>query len=76
MLEEVVRQDPDFIAAHVLLARLYSKLNRTADFERERAEIERLQALEQTLYHERQKNQQNQTGPRSLPPPAATPPER
>ena len=76
MLEEVVRQQPGFIAAHVLLARLYSKLNRTADYERERAEIERLQALEQTLYHERQKNLQNQPAPQPQPSQPATPPER
>lgn len=50
LLEKVVAQQPDFTPAHVLLARLYFKLKRVADGERERGIIERLNA-------EQQKNQ-------------------
>ena len=57
LLERVIKQDPYLIPAHVLLARLYGKLNHTADFERERAEIDRLNKEEQRLYEERQKTQ-------------------
>ncbi len=46
-LEQVVSQTPDFIAAHVLLARLYYKLKRTAEAERERAIVDRLNAAQQ-----------------------------
>jgi len=53
LLERVVKQDPALIPAHVLLARLYKKLNRAADFERASAEINRLNAQEQRLYQER-----------------------
>ena len=55
MLERVVKEDPYYIAAHVLLARLYYKVQRTADGDRERAEIQRLNDQEQRLYIERQK---------------------
>ena len=47
-LEHVVRQAPDFTPAHVLLARLYYKLKRPSDAERERSIIARLNAEEQT----------------------------
>ena len=47
-LEHVVRQAPDFTPAHVLLARLYYKLKRPGDAERERSIIARLNAEEQT----------------------------
>jgi tetratricopeptide (TPR) repeat protein len=47
-LEQVVRQAPDFTPAHVLLARLYYKLKRPGDAERERSIIARLNAEEQT----------------------------
>ncbi|HYG78743.1 MAG TPA: tetratricopeptide repeat protein, partial [Pyrinomonadaceae bacterium] len=53
LLERVVKQDPSLIPAHVLLARLYKKLNRAADFERANAEINRLNAEVQRLYQER-----------------------
>jgi len=55
LLERVVKDDPYYIAAHVLLARLYYKVQRTADGDRERAEIQRLNDQEQRLYIERQK---------------------
>ena len=42
LLEQIVKQAPDFSNAHVQLARLYYKLNRTADAQRESAEIKRL----------------------------------
>jgi tetratricopeptide (TPR) repeat protein len=71
LLEAVVRAEPGFIAARVLLARLYSKLNRTADFERERAVIESLQAQEQKHYQE----QQNQPAQQTRRPATTTPPE-
>jgi predicted Zn-dependent protease len=74
MLERVVEQTPDFIAARVLLARLYGKLNRKADFERERAEIDRLMAEEQRLYQEQQKNQPAPQTPER--PATKTPPKR
>jgi predicted Zn-dependent protease len=73
LLESVVRAEPAFIPARVLLARLYSKLNRTADFERERAEIDRLQAQEQRLYQERQQKQPTPQTPQTQ---TKTPPER
>jgi hypothetical protein len=47
LLERVVSQTPDFRSAHVLLARLYYKLKRTADAERERVIIDKLNAEEQ-----------------------------
>jgi tetratricopeptide (TPR) repeat protein len=46
-LETVVRKAPDFTPAHVLLARLYYKLKRSADAERERSIIATLNAEEQ-----------------------------
>ena len=46
-LEELVRKVPDFTPAHVLLARVYYKLNRQADAERERATIDQLNSKEQ-----------------------------
>jgi tetratricopeptide (TPR) repeat protein len=55
LLERVIKLDPYLTAAHVLLARLYYKQHRTIDAERERAEIQRLNAEEQRLYQERQK---------------------
>ena len=47
LLERVVKEAPDYSAAHVLLARLYYKLKRPQDAERERAIIERLNAEQQ-----------------------------
>jgi predicted Zn-dependent protease len=47
MLEQVVKQLPDFTQAHVVLARLYFKLGRPADAERERVIINRLNAEQQ-----------------------------
>ena len=41
LLERVVSQTPDFRSAHVLLARLYYKLKRIPDAERERADTHR-----------------------------------
>jgi len=46
-LEHVVGQAPDFTPAHVLLARLYYKLKRPGDAERERSTVTRLNAEEQ-----------------------------
>lgn len=46
-LERAVKLRPDFIPAHVLLARIYSKLKRTAEFAREQALIRQLTAQEQ-----------------------------
>jgi tetratricopeptide (TPR) repeat protein len=40
LLERRTKKAPDFSNAHVQLARLYYKLNRTADAERESAEVE------------------------------------
>jgi tetratricopeptide (TPR) repeat protein len=47
LLERVVATAPDYTPAHVLLARLYYKLKRPADAERERAIIDRLNAEQQ-----------------------------
>jgi tetratricopeptide (TPR) repeat protein len=47
LLERVTTLAPDFTAAHVLLARLYYKVKRPADAERERAIVERLNAEQQ-----------------------------
>jgi tetratricopeptide (TPR) repeat protein len=46
-LERAVALRPDFISAHVLLARVYSKLKRTEDFAREQKIIRRLTQEEQ-----------------------------
>jgi hypothetical protein len=42
MLEKVIGIEPDHTPAHVLLARLYFKLKRTADAEREQQTVARL----------------------------------
>src|SRR4029077_5971775 len=47
LLEQIVRKAPDFSNAHVQLARLYYKLNRTAAAEHESAEIKRLDEEQQ-----------------------------
>jgi predicted Zn-dependent protease len=47
MLERVIKQQPDFIPAHVLLAKAYSKLKRLDDFAREQAIIRQLNEKEQ-----------------------------
>jgi tetratricopeptide (TPR) repeat protein len=46
-LERAVRLRPEFIPAHVLLARVYSKLKRTDDFAREQGIIRQLTEKEQ-----------------------------
>jgi tetratricopeptide (TPR) repeat protein len=46
-LERVVKLRPDFIPAHVLLAKAYSKLKRPDDFAREQTIIRQLTAKEQ-----------------------------
>jgi len=55
LLERVIKQDPESIAAHVMLARQYYKLHRLVEAEREQAEIRRLNQEEQRLYLERQR---------------------
>ena len=47
LLERVIKQQPDFIPAHVLLARIYNKLKRPDDFDREQAIIRQLTEIEQ-----------------------------
>jgi tetratricopeptide (TPR) repeat protein len=47
LLEEVVAKQPDLIAAHVALARVYFRLHRNEDGDRERALVKRLQDAEQ-----------------------------
>src|SRR6185295_16273826 len=42
LLEDVVKEYPDFVEAHVLLASVYFRLNRKADGDRERAVIQKL----------------------------------
>lgn len=46
-LEKAVKLRPDFVPAHVLLARVYSKLKRTDDFAREQTIIRQLTEKEQ-----------------------------
>ena len=47
LLESVVKSQPDFIDAHVLLATAYYRLKRKDDGDRERAEVARLTAANQ-----------------------------
>jgi tetratricopeptide (TPR) repeat protein len=47
LLERVTTRSPEFTPAHVLLARLYYKLNRAADGQRERDIIQKLQEEQQ-----------------------------
>jgi tetratricopeptide (TPR) repeat protein len=47
LLEAVVKDAPDFVEAHVLLATVYYRLKRKADGDRERAIIQRLNAESQ-----------------------------
>jgi tetratricopeptide (TPR) repeat protein len=47
LLEEVVAKEADLTAAHVALARVYYKLHRKQDGDRERATVERLEVAEQ-----------------------------
>ena len=44
MLEDVVKDAPDLVEAHVQLATAYNRLKRTADAEREKAIVDRLNA--------------------------------
>ena len=48
LLESVVREHPDFIEAHVLLASVYYRLNRNADGKREQEIIQKLNAEQQS----------------------------
>jgi Tfp pilus assembly protein PilF len=48
LLESVVREHPDFIEAHVLLASVYYRLNRNADGKREQEIIQKLNAQQQS----------------------------
>jgi tetratricopeptide (TPR) repeat protein len=43
-LEQVVKQSPDFLEAHVSLAQVYYRLKRKADGDRERAVVQKLKA--------------------------------
>jgi tetratricopeptide (TPR) repeat protein len=47
LLESVVREHPDFIEAHVLLASVYYRLNRNADGKREQEIIQKLNTEQQ-----------------------------
>ncbi len=47
LLEQVVETQPDFMPAHVMLARVYAKLKRREDFRRERQIIKQLTAKQQ-----------------------------
>ena len=47
LLEEVVKEAPDFVEAHVLLATVYYRLKRKEDGDRERAIIQKLNAENQ-----------------------------
>ena len=47
LLEQVVAKQPEFIPAHVMLARIYAKLNRPEDFRREQRVIKELNAKQQ-----------------------------
>src|SRR4029078_5553022 len=44
MLEEIVKESPDMVDAHVQLATAYNRLKRKDDADRERAIIDRLNA--------------------------------
>ena len=48
-LERIVSRQPDHTPAHVMLARLYYKLKRNADAEREQAIVARLNEQQQQL---------------------------
>ncbi len=65
LLERVVKNQPDFVPAHVLLARVYLKLKRPDDFARERAIIRQLNEKEQ----ERNLGSQESYGDRKVTPP-------
>jgi tetratricopeptide (TPR) repeat protein len=47
VLEELVKDEPDFVEAHVSLATVYYRLNRKADGDRERSIIQKLNAENQ-----------------------------
>ena len=47
LLEEVIRAQPGFIPAHVMLARAYAKLKRAEQFREQRAIIDKLNAQQQ-----------------------------
>jgi tetratricopeptide (TPR) repeat protein len=67
LLERVVKQRPDYTPAHVLLARLYFLLKRTADAKKERGIIERLNLEEQNRQPSATDRQDRYTGV-TLPP--------
>jgi hypothetical protein len=48
LLEDVVKEYPDFVEARVLLASVYYRLNRKADGDRERAIVEKLNREQQS----------------------------
>ncbi|MEW6130801.1 MAG: tetratricopeptide repeat protein [Acidobacteriota bacterium] len=48
MLEDIIKQAPDFVEAHVLLATVYYRLKRKVDGDRERAIIQKLNAERQS----------------------------
>ena len=60
LLEQIVKKAPDFSNAHVQLARLYYKLNRTAEAEHEKAEIKRLDEEKQKAARQLAEEQQKQ----------------
>ena len=47
LLEQVVAKQPEFIPAHVMLARIYAKLKRPEDFQRQQRIIKELNAKQQ-----------------------------
>lgn len=47
-LEDIVKTAPEFVEAHVLLAKAYYRLNRKADGDQQRAIIQKLNAEQQT----------------------------
>src|SRR6266550_84590 len=63
LLERVTARSPEFTPAHVLLARLYYKLNRATDGQRERDIIQKLQEAEQ----KKQLNATQPTAPAKAP---------
>jgi tetratricopeptide (TPR) repeat protein len=72
LLESVVREHPDFIEAHVLLASVYYRLNRNADGKREQEVIQKLTAEQQT----KQPGSQNADKSEPVKPPANSPSEQ
>jgi tetratricopeptide (TPR) repeat protein len=56
-LEQVIRDYPNFSEAHAALARVYYKLQRTADGDREAAEARRVREAAQKQLEDKRKNQ-------------------